>query len=395
MKYFIENDSPNAKNLRLILIPFTTLLYAFYYYITNFLWGGGVNTFKLGAIVWSASVVIGLFILLFRYLGKVPILTYAFLYLVYTLLLILLGGTTNIIATIRTCTNTSIWVALMALFFNDSYKNGVHRWFLPEVRIALPILLVAFIMLVNKLQTDSTIKTLNPVFYIFYLTPFALMEKRSLFKYPEIILIFIAIILSNKRTALIGIGLIAIYYIFREMNKKKNLFSYIRTIVFVALAILVLYYVFNKTMEHYGNIDWAQRMSDLDENGGGRTWRWERFFIDIRKSSISQYVFGHGITSPFYHNDLMQVFYNTGLIGTVFYVAFCIQLIVIFIKMARRSYEYTTAFGASLIIFFLHSSVGQVIVISEYILILGVIWGLLIGNYYRTCQIQEGENGDE
>lgn len=57
--------------------------------------------------------------------------------------------------------------------------------------------------------------------------------------------------------------------------------------------------------------------------------------------------------------------------------------------MSRNNYQSTAAFGASLIIFFLNSAVGQVIVVHTWFLQIAAFWGLVLGDYNRTLMLKE------
>jgi len=52
------------------------------------------------------------------------------------------------------------------------------------------------------------------------------------------------------------------------------------------------------------------------------------------------------------------------------------------IEMKKAKHEYLVAYGASLIIFFFNSMVGQVIVVPYWFLEIAVFWGLVFGDYY-------------
>ena len=203
-------------------------------------------------------------------------------------------------------------------------------------------------------------------------------------KYLQIVIIFACIILSYKRTALIAFIIILLYVAYRiGKDEEKSTKESLKNVLLFVLIIAVLLFIYNFILSRYSNINWLERLGDLSEDGGsGRTDRWNEFFVDMQNSSFIQVVFGHGVVYPYYHNDLMQVIYNNGLIGCVLYVALCVYLIVLLFRMSKSNYKYTTAYGASLIIFFFNSAVGQVIVVHTWFLQMAVFWGIVLGDYY-------------
>ena len=157
-------------------------------------------------------------------------------------------------------------------------------------------------------------------------------------------------------------------------------------IIFIALiGIIFLVILYTQVIKYYSNLDWLDRILSLwTTGGGGRVERWEQFFIDVENSSVLAYIFGHGNVSPYYHNDLMQIFYNYGFIGASAYTLMCFLLIMEYFKMKRNNYEYKIAYAFSLIIFFITSSFGMVMVVHTWFLQMAIFWGIVLGDFYRS-----------
>ena len=82
----------------------------------------------------------------------------------------------------------------------------------------------------------------------------------------------------------------------------------------------------------------------------------------------------------------MQIFYNYGFLGSISYCIICYLLIFEYFKMKKNKYEYTIAYGTSLIIFFITSSFGMVIVVHTWFLQMAMFWGIVLGDFYRFKQ---------
>lgn len=389
----INTQSPPKTNKWLIFIPYATLIISVYFYIRNFIWGGVADSFKLGLVVWPICTLWGILLFINSLRGTYTFLTFFAFYSFYYVFCVFIAPevTTNLFIT--ECVYGLLLFSLTVLFTDYTSKHGIVRGFSLGICIAIPLTFTAFLELVNSLNT-SMAKTYNPVFYLLYFLPFAFLEKKAIIKYTELAIIFISIILSYKRTALISFAVIAIFVFYRvnkeALQRKKGILK-----VFILTVVLCfgVYFIFTQVVLRNSNLDWVDRLNSM-ETGGGRLERWDKFFDDMGSASFLQIVFGHGVETPYYHNDLMQVIYNSGIIGGCFYIGMCVQLVLIYINMARLNYTHTTAFGTSLIIFFLDSIVGQVIVVHTWTLQLVVFWGIILGDFYRERKLRRSGNID-
>ena len=375
-----------TKNNRFIpSVVYLILLTSIFYYIRNFGWGGGIESFKLGIIAWPLVSLFGMFICMSKYFNKIWIINFGALYIFYNVILILFGASNSFKSIISSCVYAVLWFSLFVVFFDDSFSFGIAKTNSIIFKIALPIIFVAFMLLVNTYYSQEAIKTLNPIFYILYLLPFLMLEKNKVFKTVGMVLIFIAILVSYKRTAIIAFVLILLYYLYRYMKEtNKTPSSIVKLFGVIFASIIGLYFVYLKVISEFVALDWLDRLASLEESGGaGRIERWEQFLADMSNSTALQFLFGHGDGHLYYHNDFMQVFFNFGIIGSILYTGFCIQLIILYCKMNKAKYKFTSAYGASLIIFFLNSAVGQVIVVHTWFLQMAVFWGIVIGIFYK------------
>jgi len=375
-------------------IAFVTLLISLVYYVNRFSFNEDIDTFSLGAVVWTVVSAAGVVLFLKKGNTKTKLFISAFCYLLYNTFAILATATSLKEFAISIIYNF-LWFSLMIVFFCYSKKNRIRKWYKYPIRLLLPVLLYLFIILVNRYQRTTTMSTLNPIFYLLYLVPFAFLED-GFFRYFDLLIIFVAIVLSYKRTALICLFVILLYLFYRifketKHNKRRRFAIGITALLFLA-GIIVAYFVI---VGRYTNVDWSARLEAMFDSGGGRVERWNKFFTDMNESNVLEWIFGHGAVYPYYHNDFMQIIYNSGLIGLLTYVVFCCCLIKKWIDMSRLNYKYTLAFGASMIIFLADSMVGQVVVVHTWVLQLGVVWGILLGDFYAFSQEKRNERCQE
>ena len=390
-KKLIENESWIGKLA--ILVPFVTLLMSTHHYISNFIWGGGATSFKLGQIIWPLCIVVGVLVFLTSLKAKYSFTNVFAAYVIYYSIGALLSPTLTKDEVINECIYTLLFFALIVLFMNNSSKYGISNFFRYGICLILPLAFFAYQALIDEYNVSAS-KTYNTVYYFVYYLPFAFFEKKNSIRIFEIGIIFVAVILSNKRTAFIVLIVSAIYYFYRmnkEATQKKR--SKIGVLLFTIVIGIAVYYIFTQVMADNTNINWQNRFEAL-EGGSGRSERYQQFFKDMKDANLFQIVFGHGVAYPLYHNDLMQVIYNSGIIGASFYIVMCVQLVLMYKEMNKKKYRFMTSYGIYLIIFFLNSAVGQVIVLHTWTLQIMVYWGLVFGDFYKESKLlcdKEGE----
>ncbi len=380
------NPRRNAPTPKWIWLPYITLLISVCYYIKVFSWGGGATTFKLGQIIWPVCIVAGVVGFLSHLHIRYGAVYFFGLYTLWYLIGLLMSPDPDINQVTEAVYKTLLF-ALLVLFMNHCAKYGIMDSIPFFLRIGLFAAFSYYLDLVDSLNT-TVAKVYNPVYYFLYFLPFALLEKKPIFRYAEIALIMVAIILSQKRTALfclIAIVLLAVYLQGKDVITGRK--KFFRSLIITALIAIGAYLILSEVLARNSLLDWGGRL-ETAENASGRWDRWAQFFWDMEPATPLQLFFGHGIVYPYYHNDLMQVIYNSGIVGTFFYLGMCVHLIILYRRMARQNYRYTLAYGASLIIFFFDSAVGQVIVVHTWTLQIVAFWGIILGDFYRESRLE-------
>lgn len=371
---------------------FLTLMVSLLYYTNNFRFGGGVDSFIPALIMWPVTTLLAVFLYFNNYVSREQLLDCSAILSVLFLFSTLMVFSGSIISLASDAVNNIIWWSLMMVFFRYANQNGIEKKYIVTASLIISVLAVVFLKLVNSFVTETSIKTLNPIFYCLYLIPFALLNEKKIWQYYGLGIVFVTILISNKRTALIAFALVLIFYVIRNQRESsKTVSRMLRNLFLILVLFLGIYFIANFVLASYSMIDWRERLLSLGTSGGGgRIGRWMDFLEDTKNSSLFEWVFGHGFVYPHYHNDLLQVYYNCGIPGLLAYVAMCALLIQEYFKMARKKYKYATAYGASLIIFFFNSMVGEVIIVHTWMLEMGAFWGLVFGDF-RRVQRQEAE----
>lgn len=368
------------------ILTYFTLIVSIYYYITSFGWEFHVESFKLGVVIWPLITLFAIFIFLQKIAFRSKLLLVCAVFVIYNLIATLITVNGGLVTIITNAVYSLLWFALFVVFFNNSKKHGISKFFTKILWIAIPCCVVAFFILVSREETETTVKTLNPIFYFIYFLPLVLLEDNKIAKSIGVGFVFVATIVSNKRTAFIVVALVLLYiFLMYLKTNKKNIKKIFMGGLIAVGVISILYFLFIRITSIY-KVDWLERFFQLEETGGsGRIDLWKSFFVDMKSATATQLLFGHGSVYPTYHNDLLQLIYDYGLVGSFFYVIMCCLLVVQYVKMIRMNYKHSVAYGTSLIIFFFTSSVGMVMVVHTWFLQMSSFWGIVLGDFYKEC----------
>ena len=365
------------------LIPYLTLSVSVIYYISNFNWGTGVESFKGAVLVWPFVVATGAFLYLMKFIRRLALLDFSALYVGYSAIVVLLVDGGGFRSSVTSLIYTFLWFCLLICGCEFSRKGKLPRIVHWVTRGTVLISAICFLYLAISVMSEASVKVLNPVFYLLYFLPFLFLDDNKAFTIVGVLLVFCVVIVSYKRTAAIIILLCLAYWFYRQLREKKKKAG--KTLLLAVVVCLIGVALYSVIIQRFGNIDWLNRMAEIEETGGsGRTMRWATFLPDMANSSFLEVVFGHGTAYLYYHNDFMQVLYDFGIVGAALYSGICFLLLHLYFRMKKAGFKYTTAYGISLIVFFFNSAVGQVIVVHTWFLQMAVFWGLVIGQFMLT-----------
>lgn len=260
--------------------------------------------------------------------------------------------------------------------------------------IFLPILFIKFyhMMDIREGAAWGNVLALNPVFYISFLLPAILLVRSKVFRIGGVLLIFVAVLMAYKRSAIFAfITSIPVYVYARSVisagDKMKKVAVFI---VGGTLALIILFFVFNIVSGALG-LDWAGRLGTLTETGGsGRMDKYLGYLSILGSQSIYEWIVGHGYATAQYtalgsvHNDFLEVLYDFGLAGLMFYLLFIFQLVKIYFDMKRCKYRHFDAFAVSLVIFIWGAMFSMLVIVPDWFLHLAFFWGWVIADFHNA-----------
>lgn len=292
------------------------------------------------------------------------------------------------------------WVAVMILSYYSVLRLNTPKLHIAIVVLTLPFLSYSFFVMRDAGMGYSGTLLLNPVYFISYLMPVVLLLRSRILKVGGLLLIFVVVVLSYKRMAILAYLtsiLVYFYYLSRsDSNSKiwKTLTVFMGTIMFVG----VLAFSFRYLTGMFG-LDWGGRMSDLVEGGGsGRFDIWARILTAFAEQP-GRWLLGYGYRAadPLGggHNDYIEVLYDFGLIGLILYLMFIGKLVSIFFEMKRLNYKHFVAFAVSLVWLAWGTMFSQLVILPYWFLSLAFFWGITIADFEnakRQAYISEIED---
>jgi O-antigen ligase len=325
-----------------------------------------------------------------------------FLWLIYSVFITILNSD-NLHVDIREC----IWWPLIYFLFytialNDKNENHINILIKKVVPILFIIFFVQYLLIIRTkniaihyVDSQSFLSS-NQVFFVTLLFPFAFLQKKQKYKYAFLFLGLIAAILSFKRSALIYTSLIilvAVYFDFFKLKKKRFVKNFLIGCIFISLSFLAYDYINKLTDESI-----SLRFEKISEDrGSGRLDIYEAVWNKYRNQSWEYKVLGIGFngvrnkqwvslgSGEYYsaHNDFLEILCDFGIIGIVIYLIFVIMIIRRIQYLRLLDNKYYQANIAAFIIFFVMSMVSHLVIYPTYFAYLVIIWAITEGQLNR------------
>lgn len=244
---------------------------------------------------------------------------------------------------------------ICVVFFYYGCQNDIEKYSL-ILQITYYVLCALFVLTLRNYRLTELGENvaISDVYYPLALLPFVMAITKDKWKFVPLIVAFLAVLFSGKRTAfLIVVTVLLVVYMMRPGFKGKKVLG---NVVFVCLLLFLGSSILTAFISQF-DLDILSRLENISEDGGsGRDERWAYLLSRIESSSILELLVGHGFESVSIalkggraHNDFIEVFYNYGIVSFVFYVAFYVKLIKESIVMYKFRYRYSAEFLATII----------------------------------------------
>lgn len=232
------------------------------------------------------------------------------------------------------------------------------------IKKIFPVILIAVLLsyywsyqtaiMMSYLKTGNKVEevTNNAGYLVLSMIPMLLVfDKRRLIQYAGLLLMFVLVLLSMKRGAILICGIVSVLVVFRSLeqtNSKKR--------VLILLLIIVLFSLIYYFLTHYmatSDYFMARLESTKEGRSSGRddiySTLWNHF---LNTTNVFRILFGGGIwyttkvTWTAAHNDWLEFLLDMGIFGVLVYAGYWIS----FYKFSRKkTLPETSRFCVSLV----------------------------------------------
>ncbi|MCE5187388.1 MAG: hypothetical protein LLF76_14810 [Planctomycetaceae bacterium] len=284
----------------------------------------------------------------------------------------------------------SYWVWVMVISYYAVLHLNTFKHHVLVIVLFLPFWGVAFYRMIG-IHANLEMG-MNAVFYITFAMPALLLVRSRLVKYCGLLFIFIAVLFSYKRSAVVSfVTAIPVYlYAVIAVSKSGRFKKMIPVLLGATFLLIVLFFLFNYVSEAVG-LDWGGRMESMTtDRGSGRLDRYIGYLGLLRSQSLYAWIMGNGYAATAYtphgsaHNDFIEILYDFGLVGAGFYLLFVVQLLKIFFQMKAYKYRHLDAYAVSLVIFFWGSMFSMLAIVPFWHLNLAFFWGWVVADFHNA-----------
>jgi O-antigen ligase len=295
-----------------------------------------------------------------------------------------------------------VWISVFVIVYYESRKTETISM-INLVNSTFPLIALTFFIVYFSYAKVMNISGINLVYYLQMLLPFILCIKRYKIKTICLMVISIAIILSLKRMAIIAFlfALLVFFIIDFYVKGKRRVRKYYLTLAALIVFIVGVFF-YNQVVGTF-DLEIMARLQMLDTDGGsGRDIIYQSIWETLLNSTLGEWILGHGYNavsltsaaglysaefiSSAAHNDFLEVIYNYGILGFIFYIILWIKLIILAVKLIDVKSEMAAPFAASLILFFLFSLFSILILYPRYFIYLVIFWAICFGDYQKTLK---------
>lgn len=303
------------------------------------------------------------------------------LFSIWTVISTLLGIDQDI-SKMRQIIQISCFAATLYIFYIVSLKEP------NRVTTLLKCMYLIILIIYFKYNIFESRINQNSIYYLVMFLPITSLFCRKSTRIILFILQFIAILLSIKRTAFLGFLIYCIFLFLGQSNSSKKVWKY------CALVILsiILYFIYPTLVQKIMVLSDLSLNSIQVDGGSNRIYVYSQFWKVQSSSNLIHWLFGDGYNSVLLsrictdgingswvsaHSDYLEILYDYGLIGSLLYILFYIEL---FRSSKLTTYQLTSsnAFKASIFLSLMISLFSHLILYLNYYCILFAYWGLCL-----------------
>lgn len=233
---------------------------------------------------------------------------------------------------------------------------------------------------------------LNIIGFTVTTLPAVMMLKTPPLKWLIYFVTAIVAIVTERRMALIIVGVIAVLSLFETRGIKRKGSRWIR-IVSVIVILFFAYgfitsYLSDSLEESFLRISFDDIMST---GGSGRVDIWNDVIISLSNSNMIELLIGHGtfgvkaVTNhTAAHNEMLEYLFDYGVVGLILFLAVHVTLIKRTVKLYKIKSESRYSYFMSYFVFLIYGTFGNVLLYPEFCLPLVTYWGYMEAKLINT-----------
>lgn len=233
----------------------------------------------------------------------------------------------------------------------------------------------------------------NIVYWCLCPLPFLMMLKKR-WQQGFVLLVMSAIgLLTGKRSVFFVLALVIAFYSFDIFKGKKKFGT---VLVFVLLFVVGTGVLMHFMGDFIGGI--VERLSHMGEEGDSSMSRiiiYEACFDVLKNNNFADWLFGRGYetvrmltTHTNAHNDALQMLFEYGIIGLIFYLCMLYYCIKRLILLKKRASPYYMGYMASVVIFVVLGMVSNLVVFYSYFAYICAYWGMVEARIVQESAIK-------
>lgn len=247
-----------------------------------------------------------------------------------------------------------------------------------------------------SIEEEGMLARSNVIYNVLLTIPWILLIKNGRYKFFFILIVSLAVMYSGKRSTFLILILSLLPLLYSVVNNIRSRFQKVLLLSCLGLIVLGGLLFVNSRMDNLI----TNRLESIEEDqGSGRLLIYEHVISLQSKSSVAEWIFGHGHMGvrrdSYYemsaHNEFLEVLYDYGIIVFLLYCVIYFFLIKRLINLFRIKSEYFIPYYMSVCIFVVMSMVSHLIIYSTYFIYLILFWGAIEGLYVKgkLCSLYE------
>ena len=274
--------------------------------------------------------------------------------------------------------------------FNRSFIDDKRY---DKYTILVTLIFVTVFVITHSFNTRSTLDNEgdNVIFYSLMLLPWITLMNNKYKKVALLALVSFCVISSLKRSSLvilvISLLLIIYYDFFYKTRINKS------TILLIILAVISIYTVYHFASDRFDVI--SERMAAIEEDGGsGRDLIFEDVYNRFNDKGIQDQILGSGfdavrVQSKYSialsaHNDFLEVIYDFGIMGFIFYILVHLSLIKWTFVLYKKNNRLFLSVLISYLCFLFMSLVSHLVLYPTYFGFLTSFWAYAFCKYRQV-----------